>query len=178
MRTGKGGSRSAFASLIAVPLLALAGCGESEEQRREYPLPESLCGVSIDTDLVDSFMPPGKRIQQTENEAGLIVWTCEVSVDGKDVFRISHDNWEPGWSTRRFAVRHAYVKPVHEAADKSYVYSENGAVATVRCTDQGGDRDLFLVAKANENTAGAKGMEKFIVAYRDEFLKSDPCTDL
>ncbi|HZG05123.1 MAG TPA: hypothetical protein VE546_16395 [Streptomyces sp.] len=162
---------------MPVLLLSLTGCGEGEKEKREYPIPESLCGVDIDTSLIEPFMPPGKRIYQTEDEAGTIIWSCEVSVDGEDVFRISRDRWEPGWSTRRFAVRHAYVEPEHEATDKSYVYSDRGAVATVRCTEQGGDRDLFLVAKAEENSADEKAMEKFITAYREQFLKGDPCAD-
>jgi hypothetical protein len=45
----------------------------------------------------------------------------------------------------------------------------------VRCTDRGGDRDVFLVAKAEENSAGEKAMEEFIVAYREELMRSDPC---
>ncbi|WP_146252179.1 hypothetical protein [Streptomyces carminius] len=162
--------------MATVLLLALTGCTEGEEEKREYSIPESLCGVNIDTDLTEPFMPPGKRIHQ-EEENSLIIWSCDISVDGEDVFRISRDSWEPGWSTRRFAVRHAYVKPEHESEDKSYVYSDNGAVATVRCTEQGGDRDLFLAAKADENSADEKAMEKLITAYREEFLKNDPCAD-
>ncbi|GAA2444642.1 hypothetical protein GCM10010405_30200 [Streptomyces macrosporus] len=133
--------------------------------------------MNVGTDLLAPFMPPGKRIHQAEDETATIIWSCEVSVDGKDVFRIGRESWEPGWSTRRFALRHAYVQPEHEATDKSYVYSDKGAVATVRCTEKGGDRDLFLVVKAGENTAGEEAMEKFVIAYREEFLKSDPCAD-
>jgi hypothetical protein len=75
--------------------------------------------VSVDTDLVEPFLPPGERVHQLEDEAGAIIWYREASVDGEDVFRISRESWEPGWSTRRFAVGHACVGPEHEATDKS-----------------------------------------------------------
>lgn len=168
---------------IVVPLavalsLSVSGCG-TEEKKREYPIPESLCGLKAGAELVEPFMPPGKRVRLVEEGDDIVIWSCDVSVDGEDVFQITREWWEPGWSARRFAPSQAYVKPEHEAADKSYVYSDRGAVTAVRCTEQGKKWDVFLVARVrNTGVSNAEAMEKFITAYREEFLRSDPCADL
>jgi hypothetical protein len=160
--------------LVAALLLSVSGCG-AEEERREYSVPESLCGLDLGAGLVDPFLPPGKRIHQIEEDDSTD-WSCDVSVDGEDVFQVTWEWWEPGWSTRRFASSQAYVKPEHEAADESYVYSGRGAVTAVRCAERGQDWDVFLAARVrNEGVSDAEAMEEFIVAYREELMRSDPC---
>ncbi|MEE1942203.1 hypothetical protein V1L54_22850 [Streptomyces sp. TRM 70361] len=46
----------------------------------------------------------------------------------------------------------------------------------MRCTSEGKKRDLFVVAGVTKkSTAGAEAVARFITAYREEFLKSNPC---
>ncbi|WP_031506705.1 hypothetical protein [Streptomyces megasporus] len=170
------GFRTAVPLVFGLSLLA-SGCG-TEEEKREYAVPESLCDLDIGAGLIEPFLPTGKRISQVPDDDGTD-WSCDVSVDDKDVFQMTWEWWEPGWSARRFAPSQAYVKPEYEAADKSYVYSDRGAVTAVRCTEQGKKWDVFLVARVrNTGVSNAEAMEKFITAYREEFLRSDPCADL
>lgn len=171
------GNTSTFISMAVLAILSASGCTEADEGRR-YPVPNSLCGMDIDTDLIEPFLPPGDQIHQTEDGAGTIIRSCNVSVDGEDVFQVSQERWEEGWTIRRFAVMHAYVDPDHEAADNSYIYSAEGALSAIRCTDQGGDRDLFLVARVrNSGVPDEEAMMKFITAYRAEVLKTTPCAE-
>lgn len=133
--------------------------------------------MGLDPGLISPFLPPGKRIHDVV-DLGDTDWSCEVSVDGDNVFIMTWEWWEPGWSAERFALRQAYADPDRKSADGNYVYSDEDAVAVVRCTEQGERRDIFLTARArNGGIPDADAMEKFIVAYRDEFLRSDPCAD-
>lgn len=163
--------------LIAAFFLSVSGCG-TEERKREYSVPDSMCGVNVGTDLIEPFMPPGKQLQQAEEGDDVVIWSCDVSVDGEDVFQITREWWKPGWSARRFAPSQAYVEPEHEAADESYVYSDEGAVAALRCTEEGNDWDLFLVARVRDaGVPDEKAMGRFITTYRAEVLKTDPCAE-
>ncbi|GAA2401846.1 hypothetical protein GCM10010420_31060 [Streptomyces glaucosporus] len=164
--------------LATILLLSATSYSEERKEKRSHPVPESLCGTTVGAESLGSFMPPGERTHQSE-EKGDASWFCAVSVDGEEIFRVSRKWWEPGWSARRFASAQAYVQPDHEAADGSYVYSGKGAVGAVRCTSEGKKWDLFIVAKATEKSAaGAEDMEKFITAYREEFLNTDPCAEV
>ncbi|GAA2415185.1 hypothetical protein GCM10010420_51310 [Streptomyces glaucosporus] len=166
--------------LVAVLLFSVSGCaGKDREEKREYAVPESLCDLTVGAEVIAPFMPPGKKVHQSEDGGPGSIWSCEISVDGEEVLRVAREVWEPGWSARRFASSQAYVEPEHEAADKSYVYSDRGAVTVLRCTAKGEKWDLFLKAKArNEGVADAKAMEKLITTYRTELEKRDPCADI
>ncbi|SFK03442.1 hypothetical protein SAMN05192584_103176 [Streptomyces pini] len=173
-----GGYRVAI--LFLATLISVTGCGTAKDERehREYTVPESLCSMDLDAEMIEPFLPPGKEIDQTE-ETDRIDWFCRVSVDDKSVFMLTWEWWEPNWSAERFAVRQAYATPDRKSADGSYVHSKEDAVAVVRCTERGEKWDIFLTARVrNGGIPNADAMEKFIVAYRDDFLKSDPCADM
>ncbi|SEP69812.1 hypothetical protein [Streptomyces radiopugnans] len=79
-------------------------------------------------------------------------WSCEISFDGDNVFIMAWEWWEPGWSAERFALRQAYADPDRKSADGNYVYSDEDAVAVVRCTEQG--RDGTSSSRPGQGTAG------------------------
>lgn len=163
--------------LSAVLVFSSVGCSQ-EEKKRNYSVPEQLCGLDVGGKLAEPFMPPGDRVHQAEEGGGVSIWHCDISVDDKAVFQMAREWWKPGWSARRFAPSQAYVEPEHEAADESYVYSDEGAVAALRCTEEGNDWDLFLVARVRDaGVPDEKAMGRFITAYRAEVLKTDPCAE-
>ncbi|GAA2401854.1 hypothetical protein GCM10010420_31080 [Streptomyces glaucosporus] len=172
------GKSCTIASLILILFLSVIGCEESEEQgKREYAVPRTLCGVNVDSNTLESFLPPGKEIRLIHEETDSYRWKCSVSVDGKTVLEVKRERWEQGWSARRFATVHAYVEPENETPDRTYVYSDLGGVGVVRCPPPEHDQDLFIVAKTKENTGGQKAMKELLASYREEVLRSDPCSD-
>ncbi|MTE18584.1 hypothetical protein F0L17_05450 [Streptomyces sp. TRM43335] len=162
---------------MASLLLTVAACGEAQE-KREYAIPSSLCDVDVKPATLSPFLPPGKDITLTEEGTDDFRKTCSVSVNGNVIFEVKREWWEEGWSTRRFATVHAYVKPDHQTPDENYVYSDRSGLGVVRCSPEEDDQDLFIVAKADENTADAEAMRKFLAEYHASLAGHAPCDEV
>ena len=49
-------------------VLATAGCTDSGS--RAYSVPDKVCGVAVDSDLLSPFLPDGKKLTQRAYDAG------------------------------------------------------------------------------------------------------------
>ncbi|MGY1452947.1 hypothetical protein [Streptomyces sp. SS8] len=161
----------------AVMCLSITAC-EEERKSREYKIPEMLCDVDVRPDKLAPFLPPGEEIELNEEGDEDFRKVCSASVDGEVAFEVKREWWEDGWSTRRFATVHAYVKPDHQTADEKYVYSKDSGLSVMRCSPKRDNQDLFIVVKSSENTADEEAMLEFLIEYREVLMKRTPCDEV
>ncbi|MFF2700303.1 MULTISPECIES: hypothetical protein [Streptomyces] len=83
----KGIHRAAAAALVLLLAGTAAGCGA--EEKREYGLPENLCEVPVNEDVVDPVLPPGKALEQQAEPLEPPVSSCRVLVDKRRVLFVS-----------------------------------------------------------------------------------------
>lgn len=79
--------RAAAAVLTLLFVGTAAGC--ATEEKRDYSLPENLCGVPVDKELVDPLFPPGKTVEQQAEPLEPPVSSCRVLVDKRRVLFVS-----------------------------------------------------------------------------------------
>ncbi|MEU7342897.1 hypothetical protein ABZ778_03050 [Streptomyces bacillaris] len=79
--------RAAAAVLALLFVGTAAGC--ATEEKRDYSLPENLCGVPVDKELVDPLFPPGKTVEQQAEPLEPPVSSCRVLVDKRRVLFVS-----------------------------------------------------------------------------------------
>ncbi len=157
-------------------VLSLAGCSEGE--KREYAVPSDLCGVEVGGDLLDPFLPLGKKIAVTPAEPVDGITRCRVEVDGDVALQVAVEEWKNKPSLREIAAGQAYAKPEEMSSDKTYLYSDRGAVSKAECpqpTEPGAE--VFTVVQVPESGTGDKdAMQRLIKAYTAAVSTSEVCT--
>jgi len=157
-------------------MVTAVGC--SEEQKREYTLPTSLCGVSVPTSALSQLLPVGKRL--TVDEATPVpdaLTTCEASVDGDMVLSLEQEHRDVGASAYDIARDRFGVKQPKSAQQRSVAYSDRVAVSVVKCRGgESGDEDITVAVKvlkpAHQNESA---MKYLILGYTSAFKKQQPC---
>lgn len=170
--------KGCLAAVAAGLAFSLTGCNDGAT--REYSIPKSLCGVAVDPNLLEPFLPAGKQraIKEGEPVADAIV-TCELSVDDAVVFSIEQERREPGASPRDIAVNQLNVRDLSESPAEEYVYSDRVAVSVVHCeSPQAVEEDLSVIIKVlKPGIANKSALGKFIASYSRAYKKQQPCRD-
>jgi hypothetical protein len=167
-----------IASLAAAFIAAATMGGCSKGAEREYALPSSLCGVTVKSDLLAPFLPPGKKVSTRHESPNGGTERCKVSVDGKIAIIAGQIWWEREGTVADVAGVHARVNPGHITDDEKYIYSGTGAVGKAEgCTDSAHpDQALFTVMQVYASgRADAAAMKSLIVDYTRRVQKKNSC---
>lgn len=154
----------------------LTGCSASEDQ--EYATPDSLCGVSVKSDQLTPFLPPGKKVSSQQSSPNGGTDRCKISVDGKPVIIAGQIWWDERDSVINVANVHARVESDHVTDDKKYLYSGTGAVGrSDGCTDsEHPDQNLFTTIQVFTSEADdTPAMKSLIKKYTEEIEGSSAC---
>ncbi|MGP4047236.1 hypothetical protein [Streptomyces sp. 2A115] len=155
---------------------ALSGCSKDEE--REYALPKSLCGVTVNPDLMSPFLPPGKKIATQQESPNGGTKRCKVSVDGEVSLIAGQLWWEKGGTVADVASVNARVDPGQVTDNEKYLYSGTGAVGKAEgCTDATHpDQVLFTVLQVfTSGQDDAATMKRLIVDYTEQLQENNKC---
>ncbi|MGW5098824.1 hypothetical protein ACWEQ1_14080 [Streptomyces nodosus] len=122
--------RSHFSTVRILCLLAvgltLTGCSSgSSKGKREYALPDKLCGIHVDLEELAEFLPPGKKLATKEEfiDHDKLSEQCDLSVDGEVAVRTSRE-WFPQQKTTRWHATAATLANLdHQADGGRFVYS-------------------------------------------------------
>ncbi|MFF3207300.1 hypothetical protein [Streptomyces sp. NPDC002962] len=156
---------------------ALSGCSSSEE--RDYALPRSLCGVSVDPDLLAPFLPPGEEVSTRQTTPNDGTKRCNVSVDGELALVAGRLWWEKTGSVVDVAAVHAQVNKGKVITGEEFLHSGTGAVGKVDgCTDTAHpDQALFTVVQVfASGRESSSTMKRLITEYTGQVQKGSDCT--
>ncbi|MDW8805430.1 hypothetical protein P1P68_11750 [Streptomyces scabiei] len=101
--------------------MIISGCS-GDQEKREYTVPDSACGTSINAKALSPFLPSGEKLtsEATSNPQG--VAKCSISVDGKLIVQTSQEWWND-MSILQFARGMTLDDPNHQTDDGKYAYS-------------------------------------------------------
>ncbi|MFJ1812580.1 MULTISPECIES: hypothetical protein [unclassified Streptomyces] len=156
---------------------ALSGCSSGEE--REYSLPQSLCGVSVDPDSLAPFLPPGEKVSTRKTTPNGGTQRCNVSVDGELALVAGRLWWEKKGSVVDVAAVHAQVNEGDVITGDDFLYSGTGAVGkVVGCTDPSHpDQALFTVVQVfASGRESSSTMKRLITQYTGQVQQGSDCT--
>ncbi|MFE6960741.1 hypothetical protein [Streptomyces sp. NPDC057696] len=171
------GRRVAEVGAAMALVCALAGCSGSGEGK-DYATPKSLCGVSIDPDLIEPFLPAGKGIAVQKKTPVPSRTRCQVNVDGKVAFVASQEWWERGDTITDVAASHTRIDADKSADGEKYLYSGTGGFGRAgSCTNtEHPEHALFTVAQVfADGHEDAPAMRRLITAYTKSVERSSVC---
>jgi hypothetical protein len=164
------------AAILTTLTLAITGCG-GDEQKREYAIPSTLCGTTVDSDALTPFLPAGQKIT-VKDKSYSGAKGCQVAVDSKLIFTTSQVWLEEGNTTAFVAARQSLDKPSHSADSGRFRYSEYEAFGKTRgCVDTKYKQELYTIMQASGSKhRDAEAMKRLIISYTKEVEKSAECT--
>lgn len=170
------GLRTVALTAAVVLGTALSGC--SQEEKREYALPESLCGAPVQPELLDSLLPPGKKVSARTQTPNGGTRRCSVTVDDKVALVAGQIWWDKDEGVSDVAAAHAKVSPGTVTGSGKYLYSGTGAVGrTEGCeTSEHPGQALFATLQLYASGRSDKAAMKSLIAdYTTSVEKSGAC---
>lgn len=169
--------KSSAVSVTALTTLVflLAGCSE-EGQKRDYTVPDSLCGTVIDSEALASILPGGRKITVRDRSYSGSNG-CEVIVDNKLIVTATQTWMEEGRTTAFIAARQSLDTLDKTAENGRFVYSGNEAFGKTRdCVDTEYKQELYTVIQADgAEHRDAEAMKRLIVSFTEAVEKSADC---
>jgi len=169
-RSSRRTEASAAAAAVTLLVLATAGCSDSDA--RAYTVPDKVCGVAVDSDLLSPFLPDGRKLTQRAYNSGQESPRCRLSVDGKLVVYLSGDvvptETDPIKVQDRALVRLGNPASV-DVGDSARV-ADNGAMAVGTCTYEGRQRKFVTLVQLQEKVPARTSkrrdaLRSFVEAY-------------
>ncbi|MER6849425.1 MULTISPECIES: hypothetical protein [Streptomyces] len=162
--------------MMLVVLGCLASCSKAD-QKQEYRVPKSLCGISVDQGALSQLLPPGKKISFQEKNPVPSRARCQVNVDQKAALMSSQEWWEEGTDIVEVAQGIPQLKSAKLTGDGNYLLTGSGAVKKAHCSsaDHPG-RELFVTVQAYaDEVDDSAAMERLITAYTRSVENSAAC---
>ncbi|MGW0086348.1 hypothetical protein [Streptomyces sp. NPDC003393] len=163
---------------LVIAAAALAGCS-SEEPKREFAVPHSLCGASVPVDALSKLLPAsGKRITVPDNAfsedgEGL----CQVAVDDDVVLMVSRERIDVGDSADNILRSRVAVQNRKSADGGSVSYADRGAVSLIKCRGAGVQTEdvSVLIKVLKPARPDETAMKNLITGYTADYKKQQPC---
>ncbi|MEU3329373.1 hypothetical protein ACH4LN_31290 [Streptomyces albus] len=168
--------RRGTVALILCTVVLSSGCGTDE--KKEYSVPDSLCGVQVSARLLAPLLPPGKSVKLERKDPLLNHGSihCNVMVDGKTVF-IASQTWQDRGDAMSMAIVQPELEPETLNGSAYFQYSEKGAVKRVDCrAPKKPDEDLFAIPRIpGPQKPDVADVKAFTKNYAKGVAQSDQC---
>lgn len=161
----------------AIVMSFLSGCGE-EEEKREYAVPQDLCGMPVDIDALMPFFPPGQKVMvRPESVKGES--QCQVKVDGLAALSITQAWRGKGEGITSYALSMTADPLEHQSDDNRYLYSgTQGFGRTEGCVDSVSGEELYTGVQAFSNKhKDADTMRRVIISFTEAVQGSTACKE-
>ncbi|MGX1272718.1 hypothetical protein [Streptomyces phaeoluteigriseus] len=162
------------AALTAL-LLLVSGCG-NEEQKRNYAIPRSLCGMNVDSEALASFLPAGQKVT-VKDRSYPGTKGCQVIVDGTLIVT-AVQTWVDEGRTAAFVAASQSLDTVDRSAEEGrYQYSGYEAYGkTHGCVDTKYKQELYAVIQApSSEHHDPDAMKRLIVSFTKSVEESAEC---
>ncbi|WP_338895791.1 hypothetical protein WBG99_08795 [Streptomyces sp. TG1A-60] len=171
---------SATFSVALAVATAIAACSNGgREEEKKYTAPSAFCGISLEPDLLNAFLPGGDSISVKPTFPNGGTKRCDVIVDGTISVRQIQTWWSTGESASTIAAAYDKMDDGQVTADGRYLYSGAGAVGktTASCkTSDHPDQDLYAVIQVfTPERSDSDAMKKLITAYTKGLEQSSRC---
>ncbi|MYV57969.1 hypothetical protein [Streptomyces sp. SID3212] len=174
-RETKSYGRRAAASVVGLLALGLLATGCSSPEK-EYATPSSLCDVSVPPDLLDPFLPAGKKLSSVPKNDVQGITRCRLVVDEKTVVSASTEWYEK-------TLREVAGAPYNEVEldstttpDKRYIYAVKGGIGLVDCQDpKRPDQRLIASVRVTQGAKDETRMKELITAFTEGVAGSAEC---
>ncbi|MFF2216713.1 hypothetical protein [Streptomyces antibioticus] len=164
---------------LATALTMSACSAGGGEEGKKYTIPDALCGVPMNHELLDAFLPGGDSLSVKASAPNGGTKRCDVTVDGDISLRQTQTWWNNGESASTVGAGYDGMDGGRPTADGRYVYSSAGAVGKTAksCTSPDHpDQRLFAVIQVFTPDHPATGkMKKLITDYTHALEKSGEC---
>ncbi|MEU6594757.1 hypothetical protein ABZ923_37115 [Streptomyces sp. NPDC046881] len=164
--------------MTAALLVALSGCGGHEE-KREYAIPSSFCGIPVDQDELAPFMPSGRKLTIKKDVPDSLSSVCQVRVDSRLAVEFKQ-MWLTSSSTAYFVGGQADSRLDREAEGGRFLYSGWEAFGRTReCRHEKlpGGTIFTAIQMQSPDHQDADAMRKLIAAYTTAVENTDICKD-
>ncbi|MEV0641335.1 hypothetical protein AB0I77_41720 [Streptomyces sp. NPDC050619] len=160
--------------------LALSACsGGDGEAEKKYTVPSALCGISLDPELLDAFLPGGDSVSVKPSSPNGGTKRCDVIVDGDISVRQVQAWWSNGESASTVAAGYDKMDDGQVTDDDRYLYSGTGSVGktTTSCkSSDHPDQTLYAVVQVfTPDRSDSGAMKRLITAYTKALEDSDEC---
>ncbi|MFI6345914.1 hypothetical protein [Streptomyces sp. NPDC050560] len=167
------------AALTAALLLTMSGCGSS----RDYAVPDDLCGVPIDPDVISPLLPDGDKLEKKPYAAKPPErQRCRVYVDGSMILWLAGDITDADTDVLKVKAddmqRDGNPAPA-DIADGATL-ADSGAVAVAHCTFEGKKHNFAVEVELGRDYPEKledrrKAVAKFFRAYVPAAVQRQGC---
>ncbi|MDH6624211.1 hypothetical protein M2271_002008 [Streptomyces sp. LBL] len=145
----------------------------------EYMAPSVLCGISLDPNLLNAFLPNGDSVSvKPSSPNGGTKW-CDVIVDDDLAVRQRQTWWGRGERASGVSAGYEKMDDGQATDDGRYIYSGTGPVgktsASCKSSDHP-DQGLYAVVQVfTPDRSDSDAMKKLIMAYTKALEDSTEC---
>ncbi|USQ83824.1 hypothetical protein NFX46_08475 [Streptomyces phaeoluteigriseus] len=165
-----------FAAALISLFLLLTGCA-NEEQKRDYVIPRTLCGMAVDSDALASFLPAGHKVTVKDSPYPGTKG-CQVIVD-RILIVTALQMWaDEGQTAASVAAGQSFGTLDRSAEEGRYQYSGYEAYGkTQGCVDKKYKQELYVMIEAsNAKLRDPDAMKRLIASFTKSVEKSVECT--
>ncbi|MFR9799759.1 hypothetical protein ACL02U_28265 [Streptomyces sp. MS06] len=141
--------------------------------------PDSLCGISIESGLLDDFLPGGDSLKVAKSSPNGGTERCDVLVDKDLTVRFTNAWWGDGDDAHHVAAAYAKMENGKLTQDERYVYSGRGAVGKTdkNCkSPEHPDQDLYAIVQVfTADHSDSDAMKQLITTYTSAVNHSAEC---
>lgn len=163
--------------LAAVSLTAtLTACGASDDGL-SYPVPDNICGVSVDPDILESLLHDGDELEQDTGKFSLTEGQiCHMYVDGNDSLLGIGEWHEAGYELRDYFVG-LNLSDLRYYKEDTVASWPSGVVTVIPCPGISEKGDVLTVEvsdiRSDENSREL--LEELAPEYFDGYAKRLGC---
>ncbi|MFE2059006.1 hypothetical protein [Streptomyces sp. NPDC059446] len=158
---------------------ALSACSSDEPPEQAYTVPTSLCGITVDSELVKAVLPGGDSLSTaTERPNGGTV-RCNLSVDGKQALSLAQAWWGRGDNASGVSAGYAGTDNGTLSDDERFLHTGKAGVGKTVSSCQVSEhpeQDLYTVVQTRDSGVDdPAAIEKLLVAYTKAVEQSAAC---
>lgn len=170
---------ASIAVALAGALIVSACSSGGGEEDKNYTLPSTLCGITLDSELLGVFLPGGDSVDVKSSSPNGGTKRCDVIVDSDLAVRQTQTWWSNGESASTVAAGYDKMDDSQVSNDDRYLFSGTGAVgkttASCKSTDHP-DQTLYAVVQVfTPDRSDSEAMNKLIKAYTKALEGSSEC---
>jgi len=165
--------------LIAAACLAatLTACSPSDGERLSYPVPDDICGILADKDVLESLLDDGDKLEQDTGHFSLSEGPfCHMYVDGNESV-VSDAGWHESGYELRDLFQGNEPEELRYLKGGAYASWNRGVAAVISCPGVSDEGDVVSVEvrDMNWNEESQALLEKLVPSYFDAYEKKLGC---
>ncbi|MER5937664.1 hypothetical protein ABT121_10135 [Streptomyces sp. NPDC001928] len=171
--------RASTSISAALAVLVVTACSSGGGDEKNYTVPRTQCGISLDPELLDPFLPGGEEIVVKQSSPNGGTKRCDVIIDGETVVREVQAWWNAGESVTAVADACAKMDGGQVTDGDRYFYSSTGGVGKTaepcKSTEHPA-QDLYGVIQVfAPDRADSDAMKNLITSYTKALGGSGEC---